>query len=148
VKRRAFLQLVGLTAAPIPALVGADLGKALTETEEPLLVSGEGGTALVKVTTSIKPFFFQIPVVYRTDSSMVTCHPTARSVDIEVVEGLTAEGMLVEKVQVRTHGDLAKFYKTLGMERGWMDLPITPIRCSPGDAVTICFAKSGLYSIC
>ena len=134
-KRRTFLQLVGLTAAPIPALVGADLGKALAEVET--------STALLRVTTSIRPFFFKIPVTYQYDShGNMFCAPIKKWVTIEVMEE-----MYLEKVEVRSHPKLAEFFKEIGLERQWIDIPITRTLCTAGSDLTISFSRSGLYTI-
>ena len=134
-KRRTFLQLIGLTSAPLPVLVGADLGKALTEDET--------GTALIRVKTSIKPFYFKIPVTYRYSSTgTMHCDPAKKDISIEVLED-----MKVEKVEVRSHTRLAEFYKSIGLERQWIDIPISPMRCPAGTSVWISFSESGLYTI-
>jgi hypothetical protein len=135
-KRRTFLQLLGLTAAPIPPLVGADLGQALTAEDET-------GTALIRITTSIKPFYFKIPVKYKSLGNGVSCFPINNYIDMEAFED-----MYVEKIEVRTHHKLAEFYKWIGMERGWIELPTSRHRCMAGETVTVTFSKTGLYSVC
>lgn len=139
-KRRTFLQLIGLTAAPIPPLVGADLGRALADTEAEL----ETGETLIRVQTSIRPFHFKVPVTYELNSSgMLTCDPGQKHIEMEVLED-----MRVEKVEVRIHPKLSEFYKSIGEERRWFDLPITATDCGKGTILTVSFASSGLYSIC
>jgi hypothetical protein len=136
-KRRTFLQILGLTAAPIPALVGADLGKALTEVEEK-------DTALIRVSTSIKPVHFKIPVRFENNvGGGTTCYPIKKSIKF-----LAGEGMRIESIEVRTHPKLAEFYKSIGLERGWVGLPIKPVDITENGGVTIAFSESGLYTAC
>ena len=137
-KRRTFLQILGLTAAPISPLVGADLGQALT-------AAGKADEALLRVRTSKGPLHFEIPVVWVNNPEGGTaCHPIKKA--LKMVSGVG--DMRVEGMEVMTHPKLAKFYKSVGLERGWVPLQITPVDIPAMSFVTMDFSERGLYSIC
>ena len=133
-KRRTFLQIIGLTAVPIPPLVGADLGTALVEEVS--------DTTVIRVTTSIKPFHFKIPVTYEyLPEGGLMCGSPQKIINFEVLED-----MEVTKVEALTHPKLAEFYRSVGVDRGWVSMPIDPIKAEAGSTVTLMFGK--IYQIC
>jgi len=137
-KRRSFLQLIGLTAAPLLPLVGTDLGAALTDIED------EKSNALIRVTTSLGIHYFKIPIRFENYSDGGTaCHPIANKFTMEV----GAEGMLIKRMEVRMHPELTAFYKSIGLERGWMNMPIVSTFVPKFSSVTFALSSDGLYSM-
>lgn len=137
-ERRTFLQLIGLTATPLLPLVGSDLGAALTDTE------AEKDSAIVRVITSLGVHHFKIPVRFENNpDGGMTCHPIKKSFAMVVGK----EGMLIKKMETRMHPELTAFYKSIGLERGWLNVPIPSTFVPELSTVTFELSSNGLYSI-
>ena len=130
-ERRSFLKILGLAAAPISPLFGAELRQALK--------NETSGTALIRVDTNTNPLFFEIPCTYTTKDGVVTC-------DADDITFRASKKMYIESIWVKSPAKMAELYESLGVDRQWLSLEINRVLVTPGSDVTIQFSSKGLWT--
>ena len=129
-KNPTFLQILGLATAPIPPLVGADLGKELAR-EDPK-------TTLIRVDTDIRPLTFKIPCQYTEADGILMCD--ADDFTFEAFEELE-----IQSIWAKAPKKFVEMYKELGVVKKWIKLDTYPVHAYPGDKITITWSSRGLW---